>query len=82
MRERCEGMQRSSVRFREDSGSTKGRERIRDLRDQGRECRGGERVNSAKEKGAVIIEGVVEKEKKRWRRWKSPCIRLLYSSTS
>jgi hypothetical protein len=49
-------MQRSSERFREDSGSRKGRERIRDLWDQGGECRGGERVNSAKEKGAVIIK--------------------------
>ncbi len=55
VRERCEGMQRSSERFREDSGSRKGRERIQDLQDQGRECRGGERVNSAKEKGAAII---------------------------
>jgi hypothetical protein len=50
-------MQRSSERFREDSGSRKGRrERIRDFvgsrtRMQGRR----ERVNSAKEKGAAII---------------------------
>jgi hypothetical protein len=49
-------MQRSSERFREDSGSRKGQERIRDFagsrtRMQGRR----ERVNSAKEKGAAII---------------------------